>query len=98
MSAGQSTESSVSPLQGRGLEAIFASLPRTQEHKGLTGRTAALSPQCHWSFLEAKEVMAEVEEPALSETHGLGEPSQAGGYLMTLAKGGKKTWLHWVAV
>lgn len=45
-----------------------------------------LSPQYHWFFLEAKAVMVEVEEPVLSETHGLGEPSQAGGYLMTLAK------------
>lgn len=30
--------------------------------------------------------MVEVEEPVLSETHGLGEPSQVGGYLMTLAR------------
>lgn len=34
--------------------------------------------------------MVGVEEPALSETHGLGEPSQAGGYLMTLAKRGQE--------
>lgn len=28
----------------------------------------------------------EVEEPVLSETHGLGEPTQAGGYLTTRAR------------
>lgn len=45
-----------------------------------------LSPQCRWSFLVAKGVMVEVEEPVPSETRGLGEPAQVGGCLMTLAR------------
>ena len=46
----------------------------------------AWSPQCHWSSLEAKGVTVGVEVPGLSEVHGPGGPSQAGGYLMTPAR------------
>jgi hypothetical protein len=68
------------------LNSLFAPIPWTQEYKGLTGRMEALSPQFHWSFLVAKGVRVEAEEPVLSETHGLGEPPQAVGYLTTQAR------------
>jgi hypothetical protein len=46
----------------------------------------ALSPQYRWFSLVANRVMVVEVAPVLSEAHGPGEPSQIGGYLMTLAR------------